>query len=54
MFDLDAKMRGISLDIAEWRRPSPESAPVHAKAAGLYMICTLAKHAAEQKVLPMP
>ena len=49
MFDLDAKMRGISLDIAEWRRPSPESAPVHAKAAGLYMICTLAKHAAEAK-----
>ena len=43
------KCAGISLDIAEWKRPSPESAPVHAKAAGLYMICTLAKHTAEMK-----
>ena len=42
-------MKGITLDIAEWKRPSPESAPVHAKAAGLYMICTLSKHAAEKK-----
>ena len=42
-------MKGITLDIADWRRPSPESAPVQAKAAGLYMICTLAKHTAERK-----
>ena len=42
-------MKGIPLDIAEWKRPSAESAPVHAKAAGLYMICTLSKHAAERK-----
>ena len=42
-------MKGITLDIADWRRPSPESAPVQAKAAGLYMICTLAKHSAERK-----
>ena len=48
-FDPEAKMKGITLDIAEWKRPSPESAPVHAKAAGLYMICTLSKHAAERK-----
>lgn len=48
-FDPELKMRGISLDIADWKRPSPESAPVHAKAAGLYMICTLSKHAAEKK-----
>jgi branched-chain amino acid aminotransferase len=48
-FDPEEKMKGIKLDIAEWKRPSPESAPVHAKAAGLYMICTLAKHAAEKK-----
>ena len=40
--------RGITLDIAEWKRPSTESAPVHAKAAGLYMICTLSKHKAER------
>jgi branched-chain amino acid aminotransferase len=42
-------MKGIRLDIAQWKRPSPESAPCHAKAAGLYMICTLSKHAAEAK-----
>jgi branched-chain amino acid aminotransferase len=48
-FDPEEKMRGVKLDIAEWKRPSPESAPVHAKAGGLYMICTLAKHAAEKK-----
>lgn len=48
-FDPELKMKGITLDIAEWKRPSPESAPVHAKAAGLYMICTLSKHAAEKK-----
>jgi branched-chain amino acid aminotransferase len=48
-FDPETKMKGITLDVAQWRRPSPESAPVHAKAAGLYMICTLAKHEAERK-----
>ena len=48
-FDPETKMKGITLDIATWRRPSPESAPVHAKAAGLYTICTLAKHEAERK-----
>ena len=49
MFDPATKMKGIRLDIASWKRPSPESAPCHAKAAGLYMICTLSKHAAEAK-----
>jgi branched-chain amino acid aminotransferase len=48
-FDPETKMKGIRLDVAKWRRPAPESAPVHAKAAGLYMICTLAKHEAERK-----
>jgi branched-chain amino acid aminotransferase len=48
-FDPETKMKGITLDIADWKRPSAESAPVHAKAAGLYMICTLSKHAAEKK-----
>ena len=47
-FDPETKMQGITLDIADWKRPSPESAPVHAKAAGLYMICTLSKHDAEK------
>ena len=48
-FDPEIKMKGITLDIAKWRRPAPDSAPVHAKAAGLYMICTLSKHEAEKK-----
>ncbi len=42
------KMKGIRMTHADWRRPSPETAPCHAKAAGLYMICTLSKHAAER------
>jgi len=33
---------------AKWRRPDPLTAPCDAKAAGLYMICTLSKHAAER------
>lgn len=41
------KMAGIRLTHAKWRRPSPETIPSEAKAAGLYMICTLSKHAAE-------
>jgi branched-chain amino acid aminotransferase len=45
----DAKMQGAKLDISKWKRPSPETIPVHAKAAGLYMICTMSKHAAEAK-----
>jgi branched-chain amino acid aminotransferase len=40
-------MKGIRLAIAPWRRPAPDTAPCNAKAAGLYMICTLSKHAAE-------
>ena len=46
-FDPEARLKGIRLMTATWRRPSPDCAPVHAKAAGLYMICTLSKHAAE-------
>jgi branched-chain amino acid aminotransferase len=49
MFDPETKMKGIKLDIAEFRRPDPQCAPVHAKAAGLYMICTISKHKAEKK-----
>ena len=45
----DAKTKGAKLDISKWKRPSPETIPVHAKAAGLYMICTTSKHAAEAK-----
>ena len=46
-YDAEQRRQGIRLDIAEWKRPDPQTAPSHAKAAGLYMICTLAKHAAE-------
>jgi len=49
LFGTEAKMQGVKLDMARWKRPSPESAPCHAKAAGLYMICTLSKHEAEAK-----
>jgi len=49
MFDMETKMKGIKLDIADYRRPDPQTAPCHAKAAGLYMICTISKHRAERK-----
>ncbi|GLQ35391.1 branched-chain amino acid aminotransferase [Amylibacter marinus] len=45
----DAKMKGAKLDISKWKRPSPETIPCFAKASGLYMICTMAKHQAEAK-----
>ncbi|RWR08359.1 branched-chain amino acid aminotransferase [Paenirhodobacter populi] len=45
----DAKMKGAKLDISKWKRPSPETIPVAAKASGLYMICTMSKHAAQAK-----
>ena len=48
-FSPEARMKGIRLDIATWRRPDPLTAPARAKAAGLYRICTLSKHAAEAK-----
>ncbi|MCR9257571.1 MAG: branched-chain amino acid aminotransferase [Alphaproteobacteria bacterium] len=46
-FDPAEKIKGIKLKMSPWRRPAENMAPVHAKAAGLYMICTLAKHEAE-------
>lgn len=46
-FSPEARLRGIRLKTAPWHRPPPQSAPVFAKAAGLYMICTLSKHAVE-------
>lgn len=49
MFDVATKMKGIRIDIAEYRRPDPACAPVASKAAGLYMICTISKHKAEKK-----
>ena len=46
-FSPEEKKRGIRLMVSEWRRPAPDTAPTKAKAAGLYMICTIAKHTAE-------
>ncbi|ANK73263.1 branched-chain amino acid aminotransferase [Ensifer adhaerens] len=48
-FNPAEKLKGIRLDIAEYRRPDPQTAPSKSKAAGLYMICTISKHAAEAK-----
>jgi branched-chain amino acid aminotransferase len=45
-FGEEALMKGLNLTYAKWKRPSPETEPVHAKAAGLYMICTLSKNLA--------
>jgi branched-chain amino acid aminotransferase len=47
-FTLEARLKGIRLQMSQWSRPAPNCAPVKAKAAGLYMICTLSKHAAER------
>ncbi|MGY6706899.1 MAG: branched-chain amino acid aminotransferase [Rhizobiaceae bacterium] len=48
-FDPEQRLKGIRLDMADWRRPDPRTAPSKSKAAGLYMICTMSKHAAEAK-----
>jgi len=48
-FSPEARMKGIRLKTAPWKRPPPDTEPVHAKAAGLYMICTLSKHQVESE-----
>jgi branched-chain amino acid aminotransferase len=48
-FSPEEKLKGIRLMVSEWRRPAPDTAPTRAKAAGLYMICTISKHTAEQQ-----
>jgi branched-chain amino acid aminotransferase len=48
-FDPAQRLKGIRLDMAEYRRPDPATAPCRSKAAGLYMICTISKHKAERK-----
>jgi branched-chain amino acid aminotransferase len=48
-FDPAQRLKGIRLDLAEYRRPDPKTAPCMAKAAGLYMICTVSKHRAEKR-----
>jgi len=46
-FGNEAKTKGLKLQMAKWARPAPNTAPTASKAAGLYMICTMSKHAAE-------
>lgn len=46
-FTPEARLQGIRMTISKWRRPAPDTAPTQSKAAGLYMICTMSKHAAE-------
>jgi branched-chain amino acid aminotransferase len=46
-FSPELREKGIKLTFSKWRRPAPDTAPTASKAAGLYMICTLSKHAAE-------
>jgi branched-chain amino acid aminotransferase len=46
-FSPEARLKGIRMTRSKWRRPAPDTAPTQSKAAGLYMICTLSKHAAE-------
>ncbi|NDC56662.1 MAG: branched-chain amino acid aminotransferase [Alphaproteobacteria bacterium] len=48
-YNAEMKTKGIKLKTGQWRRPAPNTAPSAAKAAGLYMICTLSKHWAEKQ-----
>ncbi|MEZ5889381.1 MAG: branched-chain amino acid aminotransferase [Xanthobacteraceae bacterium] len=48
-FNPAERLKGIRLDLADYRRPDPATAPCQSKAAGLYMICTISKHRAERK-----
>jgi len=48
-FDPAERLKGLRLDLAEYRRPDPATIPCKAKASGLYMICTISKHRAERK-----
>jgi len=46
-FSPEARLKGIRMTISKWARPAPNTAPTASKCSGLYMICTLSKHAAE-------
>ncbi|MFG1295518.1 MULTISPECIES: branched-chain amino acid aminotransferase [Xanthobacter] len=48
-FDPEQRIKGLHIDLAEFRRPDPATIPCKAKAAGLYMICTISKHRAERR-----
>ncbi len=46
-FDAEKRNTGISLKTSQWRKPAADTAPTQSKAAGLYMIATMSKHAVE-------
>lgn len=48
-FPMEERLKGIRICFAKYRRPDPATAPCKAKAAGLYMICTIEKHRAERQ-----
>ncbi|MBL8669848.1 MAG: branched-chain amino acid aminotransferase [Alphaproteobacteria bacterium] len=48
-FPMEQRLKGIRLTIAKYRRPSPDTIPCMSKAIGLYMICTISKHEAENQ-----
>lgn len=48
-FSPEKREKGIALKTSVWRKPAPDTAPVHAKAAGLYMIGTMSKHTVEKE-----
>ena len=48
-FGEESLRKGAKVDVSEWRRPAPYTAPTDAKASGLYMICTMAKNRAESR-----
>jgi branched-chain amino acid aminotransferase len=49
LFRSRQRLKGIRLDLAEYRRPDPQTAPALAKASALYAICTISKHRAERR-----
>ncbi len=53
-FNPAEKVKGIRIGLAEYKRPGSGDEPAQAKAAGLYMICTISKHKAEREATPTP
>lgn len=46
-FPPEIREKGISMKTSKWRKPAPDTAPTESKAAGLYMINTMARQEAE-------
>ncbi len=48
-FPPEIREKGISMRTSRWRKPAPDTAPTESKAAGLYMINTMARQEAEKE-----